>query len=326
MTLLSTSIEQQIQILKRRRLILPPNVSDILTQYGYYNLINGYKDLFLDRETTLAAGEDMYYPETKLEYLISLYMFDFNLRSNLFRSTSYIETYMKSLISLNFSRKYGSSKSIYLSENSYRDKGKHVQSLIKKLHEDIHYFSHRKPHPSIIHSLKKYNDVPIWILNTIISFGTMSKMYDVLDDDLKKRIAKAVHPKLTPKNLSSMLYFLTDIRNKCAHNNRTFSHRIDQKAMRIHRLGQLARHEALGIPKNSDGLYVYGQDDILAAFIIFSVFFEKAQLFSINYTVLNAHLQELEKNVSPDILVSVREITGLKTEYLKKLDEISCRT
>lgn len=323
MSLRATSISQQISILQSRRMILPENAGDILKHYGYYNLINGYKDPFIDKPASQAANEDIYKTGTNLMHLIALYLFDCDLRSNLFRGISFIETQVKSMISLEFSAKYGSGRSSYLSESSYHRGNRHVPALIKKLRDDIKFFSTNKPHQSILYSLQKYDDIPIWILNTVISFGTMSKMYDLLTDDLKKNIAKKIHPDLTPAEMSSMLYFLTDIRNKCAHNNRLYSHQLDQRSMRIHRIHQLHIHEILKIPRTKSGVYQCGQDDILAVFISFSIFFHQFHFQSINYELFNQQLQKLEAQISPDVLSYIRRVTGLHEEYLDRLKQIS---
>ena len=50
-----TTIDEQINILKRRGLDVGSNPGKYLIQYGYYNLINGYKDLFIDSELTRQA-------------------------------------------------------------------------------------------------------------------------------------------------------------------------------------------------------------------------------------------------------------------------------
>ena len=138
MSLRATSISQQLSILRSRGMILPENAGEVLTQYGYYNLINGYKDPFLDRAASRTAGNDMYLPGTNLQHLVALYQFDFNLRTNLFRGISFIETQVKSMISLQFSAKYGAGMEAYLSENSYRAGSQHTEALIKKLEGDIH--------------------------------------------------------------------------------------------------------------------------------------------------------------------------------------------
>ena len=87
-----TTIDEQINILKRRGLDVGSNPGKYLIQYGYYNLINGYKDLFIDSELTRQAKEDRYKHGTSLNHLIALYEYDARLRHQLMAITINIET------------------------------------------------------------------------------------------------------------------------------------------------------------------------------------------------------------------------------------------
>ena len=48
MNIPATTIQEQLSILKNRNVRLDENSAGILLQYGYYNLIYGYKDAFID--------------------------------------------------------------------------------------------------------------------------------------------------------------------------------------------------------------------------------------------------------------------------------------
>ena len=237
-----------------------------------------------------------------------------------------VETQMKSLISLHFSLRYGSSHWKYLSPDSFTkdpSKKKFVIKLINKLQRDINKFNERKKHPAICHFMDVYNQVPLWGLNTIMDFGTMSNFYDNLQDDLKKTIAKSINSKLTPTILSSILYYLTNIRNKCAHNNRLYIHKIDQKASRTTRIPKLSIHEKLFIPiDEKTNLYKYGQDDALAALLCVSLLFKQNKVFSINYEMIETSMRTLGNNIPNDAASFVREVTGLHEKFLRRLYEI----
>ena len=323
----ATTIQEQLSILKNRNVRLDENSAGILLQYGYYNLINGYKDAFIDKKRSNLRHSDFYTEGTTLEQIVTLYLFDANLRRNVLNCVTIIETQMKSLISLHFSSRFGTNHWNYLRPNSFTRSPKerqHVNSLLYKLNKCIKTFSTRKPHPAICHFIKKYNQVPLWVLNTVISFGTMANFYDLLPDDMKKDIAHTVNPKLAPKTLSSILYYLTDIRNKCAHNNRLYTHKIDQRSTRVATIPQLDIHKQLNLPISGPGaIYTYGQDDILAALICIAVFFGQNHVYQVNYEGIDSSLAFLSENISPSVESFVRDITGLKHKYITKLEDIS---
>lgn len=102
MGLKPTTLDEQLEILKHRNIILPYKSDMILLQYGYYNLVNGYKNPFIDTIKSSALGEDYYKDGTSLDHLVELYKFDSILRQNLLYCIVTVETQMKSLISLYF--------------------------------------------------------------------------------------------------------------------------------------------------------------------------------------------------------------------------------
>ncbi|WP_159049961.1 Abi family protein [Dialister pneumosintes] len=318
-----TTLTEQLTILKKRNIIVPPQYETVLLQYGYYNLINGYKDPFIDKVKSNKLGQDYYKDGTSLQHIVELYRFDALLRQNLLYCIVTVETQIKSLISLHFSLRFGSSHWEYLTPNSFTkspSKQYHVNKLINTLQTSISKFQNEKKHPAICHFMNTYNQVPLWVLNTIMEFGKMSNFYDDLPDDMQKTIAKEINPNLTPKKLISILYYLTSIRNKCAHNNRLYIHKMDQRASRVSMIPQLLIHQELNIPYNDKiNQYQYGQDDILAAILCLSVFFDQTKMFVIDYEGIETSLRNLSKNIPNDAAVFVREITGLHENILKQL-------
>lgn len=55
MNIPATTIQEQLSILKNRNVRLDENSAGILLQYGYYNLINGYKDAFIDKNDRICV-------------------------------------------------------------------------------------------------------------------------------------------------------------------------------------------------------------------------------------------------------------------------------
>ena len=68
------TIDEQINILKKRNIIINDyeKAYNILSKHNYYYLINGYKDLFLNKESDI----ETFITGTKIEEIYALYFFD----------------------------------------------------------------------------------------------------------------------------------------------------------------------------------------------------------------------------------------------------------
>ncbi|EAE9894936.1 Abi family protein, partial [Listeria monocytogenes] len=78
------TVEEQIQILKSRNLNIldEKNAKRILQKISYYDIINGYNDIFLEIEADSTNGiEEVYYQDINFEMIYELYSFDADLRN-----------------------------------------------------------------------------------------------------------------------------------------------------------------------------------------------------------------------------------------------------
>ena len=54
------SVDEQLRILRSRGMAVDAGAGHVLRREGHYPIVNGYKDLFLDRKACLTAGDDRY--------------------------------------------------------------------------------------------------------------------------------------------------------------------------------------------------------------------------------------------------------------------------
>ena len=54
------TINEQVELLKSRDMRVDGSTASILAREGYYSIVNGYKDPFLDRDATQAAHDDRF--------------------------------------------------------------------------------------------------------------------------------------------------------------------------------------------------------------------------------------------------------------------------
>ena len=92
-----TTFEQQINILKKRNLkfINEENAYHLLKRFGYYNIINGYKDPYITKQEN---GEEFYQDGVTFEQIFSLYQLDRNLRHAVINSMLEIEDNLRNVV------------------------------------------------------------------------------------------------------------------------------------------------------------------------------------------------------------------------------------
>lgn len=232
-----------------------------LQHEGYYNLINGYKKLFLKD-----AANDVYKEGTTVNEMYALFVFDQHLREIFLRYILEVERNIKCLIAYEFPQKYGHDN--YLLYKNFdlcrKDSHKNVISLLSDIQ---HQIAARGSDPSIRHYLDIYGYIPLWVLNNILSFGQISKFYFNMKQADRQSISRTF--KIMDSELETLLKYLTAIRNCCAHNNRLYCFRshdvmIDTKY-----------HENLEIEKDKE--YLYGKRDLFAAVIALKILLSSSE-------------------------------------------------
>lgn len=258
----------------------------VLQHEGYYNLINGYNKLFILSK----VPDDTYKPGTTMEEIYSLYSFDRKMRHIFLKYILQVETNVKSLIAYDFPKKY--SHNNYLLYNNFdtsqRLASKNIPELISDIQRQI---SSRSSDPSISHYLSNYGYIPIWVLNNILTLGTVSKFYSLMKQKDRQDISKTFH--ILDTELESALFYLSKVRNICAHGNRLYCFRSRTPFVNTN------LHTHLCIPKVNNE-YAYGKRDLFAAMIILKKLLPKN-----NY---NTFIKLVSKNIS-DLTSNLKVLT-----------------
>jgi len=224
-----------------------------LQRIGYYNLINGYSSLF-----QVPGKTDTYLPETTVEQIYNLFLFDRKLRQILLQNILPLETNIKSLIAYHFPKHHPDPQ--YLIYDNFDTTQKNCQKNIMDLLAEIQrQIAGRVTDPSISHYIRKYGYVPLWVLNNILTLGTISKFYSLMLQNERQDIAKTFH--VSDNDLISILTYVSAIRNFCAHGNRLYCYRSKRP------LCDTIFHTKAGIPRNPSNEYLYGKRDLFAVLI-----------------------------------------------------------
>lgn len=292
--------DEQISILNARGItISSPEEKSVakkaLQHYGYYNLINGYKMPFLETSAT-ENTDDVFKAGTKINEIKALYNFDAGIRRVFFKYILLIETNIKNLIAYSFSQAHPQEN--YLIYTNFNRNLRNSDKLITNLISDIQrQISSRVSDPSISHYLKEHGYIPLWVLNNILTLGTISNFYKIMNQKERQEISKIF--KIQDNELENILMYITPIRNFCAHNNRLYCYRTKMP------LTDLPIHNALNIPRSSESKneYIYGKRDLFAAVLGMKILLSdmefKKFLKEINnaLNILRPNMHILEENV-----------------------------
>lgn len=246
--------EKNIVIVDKQR------AKELLQSVGYFPLISGYKELFRIPFTK------KYKPETSFDEIAVLYQFDADLRSLFLKHLLQVERHIGNLIAHYFVEQYGISQSEYLNPTHYNNTARNrktISVLMKKLYgavtsTDYAYINHYRT---------KYGNIPLWITTSVLTFGSLSKMYNVLTQSLRSKICRHF-PEVNQRQLERFLSVLTKYRNVCAHNDRLFTYRTVEQIL------DTPLHSKLNIPVQGNQ-YIYGKQDLFSVVIAFRYLLSK---------------------------------------------------
>ena len=212
----------QIGILKSRGVIIKNKkwAKQTIRTINYYNLVNGYKEPFLQTGTTY----EKYISGTTLEEIHALYEFDRKLRIITIEYILEVEKQAKSLIAYSFSKAHGHKN--YLKLENFDTQGiqkySQVCDLLSNLYRKIN--SNIDKDLSISHYVNGKNYIPLWVLVNSISMGDISKFYSNMLQKERDDVARRMKWGLRENQLASCLFFLSTFRNRCAHDERMYSY------------------------------------------------------------------------------------------------------
>ena len=218
----ATTIEQQIQLLKDRGMIIADEnkAKEILMDKGYYRL--GFYWFPFEITYPHKDGRNHHFRSgTNFKDAVSLYYFDRNLRSILADYLYRIEINFRTNIIYTVSNYYNTDP--FWFSKSDIVKQPFIDSLPAsysniKINNAIRY--HHKRHKTDLYA-------PAWKTLEYMTLGEIIKLYKCLnDDDLRHKIADRYHV----RNIKIMDSYLTNIRllrNLCAHAHNIFDLRLN---------------------------------------------------------------------------------------------------
>lgn len=218
----SLSIEQQVALLQERGM----QVNDLdkakhyLRFIGYYRL-SGYWYGFQYRDDS--HEHDAFRPGTTFQGALDRYVFDRKLRSLTMDALERVEIAAKSAISDEMCSLGGSHW--FCDPRYFDDEYDHDALLRLVLRETGIQPDNQSRRTQFVDSYTKNYDEPIeppgWMTFEVLSFGTISKIYENLEREHQISISKKFE--LAADRLKSWLHAYAHIRNTCAHHSRVWN-------------------------------------------------------------------------------------------------------
>ncbi len=311
------TINEQIDILKNRGLIFNDEnkAKDLLISNNYYNIINGYKDLFITLGT-----KDNFLNGTTFEEIYSLYDFDKKIKDILLEYILKIENNLRSYIAYYFSKFHGNDNYLKLdsfdnfnnlsnvSIDTKQKRIKNIQDLIANIHKEIGKTINAKNY--INHYLVNYGFVPMWVLVNILSFGTLSKFLELMKQN--ERIYISQHYNISENELIQHTKMLAYFRNLCAHDDRIYNTKLPKYLY----IPDNKYHTLLNIPKHNN-MYLYGKNDLFSLIITLKVMLLPEE-FNTLYNKINGRIISLSKKM---YVISIDDVLN-KMNFPKNWQEI----
>ncbi|GAA2864438.1 Abi family protein [Lactobacillus intestinalis] len=231
------TIDEQIMLLKARGLTFNniDHAKKYLKSNNYYNIINGYSKYFQESQDQFISG-------TTFDEVSQLYFCDKQLKQAFFNAIINVEHHLKSIFAYNFAQEFDGKRYACLDINSYNpNKVLTVGRTISDLTRVINFYKN-KPNTPIYHYVKKYDDVPIWVIVEFLDFGQLCSLIKNSKRTVQNNICKdllefitdnigPIQEHFTPEIMMSFIENIRELRNICAHNNRLlkFRCRADSK-------------------------------------------------------------------------------------------------
>ena len=226
---------------------LDPNWdASVLQLVPYYDLINGYKDLFM-------TG-DAFKQGISFEYLYFFHAFDHSLQNVLFEFSVIIENYFKNNLAYVMARDFGVDAASYLSRKNYLSSRGAVQfsdisSKISNIYQEASPNSIDEP---TRHYVLHHNHIPPWILMKNVTFSNSINLFSLMKSPQKEAVSNLLVSASIPAHEKTQLiyYVLTLVRkfrNVIAHNLKfiSFDTKKYSRAINIKSLKRFTPNELL---------------------------------------------------------------------------------
>lgn len=227
------SVADQVARLQQRGLQCADEarVQHYLTHIGYYRL-SAYWLPFEQPATDGQPRDHQFQPGTNFEQVLSLYIFDRQLRLLVMEAIERIETAIRTHWAHALAMRHG--PHAHLDASLFKSPWQHA-SDIARMAGDLQDSSET----FIAHYRRQYSEPylpPIWAVVETLTLGALSRWFKATKStEAKREVAKSLGMP-TIEVLEQVLHALTPVRNVCAHHGRLWNRRFTLQLPHIKRL------------------------------------------------------------------------------------------
>lgn len=233
------SIDDQIARLNHRGVSTDEMTAQLLKREGYYSIVNGYKEPFIDEDASAKAGEDRYILGTKFSDMYGLFSFDRDLRELTFHHLLRIEALVRTVCAYTFAE-FHDDPADYLKPESFASESEYLDLGLSDYHDNMHEL-HSKlrnairypKNEAVQHYKTVHGGVPIWVLMNTLTFGNIEHFFNLMKRHEQNLVCKRIvdvvcdpEPEnrsyLAPITARRALDILVKYRNICAHDERLY--------------------------------------------------------------------------------------------------------
>ena len=223
---------KQIDILKSRNLLFldEDKAKRVLMNYGYYEVVNGYKMFLLEDSST----REQYKPGATFEHLTALYELDKSIRNGVIQASLEIELSLRTAIAYTLAEDFGVEQRQYLYYKNFRQ-GDTIWSDSQPTNEraillnKLFHLENRNIEP-LNHYRTNHGHIPPWILLKESTFGNLKYIFKLLKGPQKDKVISicyGIDISDVTDNLRSLFKDTLDVvnsfRNRAAHSGRIFN-------------------------------------------------------------------------------------------------------
>ena len=279
----------------------------ILVRMGYFNLINGYKEPFINGKDS--NGDHIYLPKTSVEHFYRLKQFDDSLRILLLRYITQVEEEVRTLTGYKFDQCNNNGKIAWFDTSAYSDSG-NLKDKMKAISSAYSELS-KSQQDYVKFYMDNHPSIPTWIMIKVINFSTFIDILQNSKKEVKHSLCELYDMKdsaeyYNVKLLIGSLHWLRKVRNSCAHNERIYC--IKQFPGRTDTSGRiLERYIRQMRPSYSRD----SEKKIFDLLVYFKYYLPDKEYKSL-IVEIQQMLKNLEKNVTLNAFANIRGQMGIK--------------